>query len=77
MNLLYYREVITIAELKTRAPSDCVNMLVLYVALRVHSSGIIPECEHTEEKQEAFWGVTFRFQNERNTILVIPPPKVQ
>ena len=28
-------------------------------------------------KMPAFFWVTFQFQNEWNTILVIPPPKVQ
>ena len=32
---------------------------------------------YTGEKQNAFFWVTFQFQNERNTILVIPPPKVE
>ena len=41
--------------------------------LRVHSSGTIPERDYTEEKQDAFFWVTFQFLNERNTILVIPP----
>ena len=43
----------------------------------MHSFGTIPEWEYTEEKQDAFFWVIFQFQNERNTILVIPPPKVE
>ena len=42
----------------------------------MHSFGTIPERDYTEEKQDAFFWVTFQFRNERNTIPVIPPPKV-
>ena len=48
------------------------------MTFRVNSFGTIPEWEHTEEKQDAFsYWVTFQFQNELNSILVIPLPKVE
>ena len=45
------------------------------MSLTVRSFGTIPEREHTEENPDAFFWVTFQFQNERNTVLVIPSPK--
>ena len=31
----------------------------------------------THGKEDAFFWVTFQFRNEQNTILIIPPPKME